>query len=401
MRVGVISDAMHYRDQNGRLCVIGPLVRQFGEWANLFEEVVICAPFVDGEAPPATHAPYASSNIRLIPIRPAGGNTLRAKLRLLRELPAWRRALTHLLSEVDALHVRCPNNISILGLLTIARTHHHRQAVYTGSWIAYPGQSPTYRYQRWFLRHWFRGPVAVYGPLPSDPRHVVSSFSPSFTRAAWEAEAGHIDARLVRLESSARLNGVVRVVSVGALSRNKNHQLIIRAVRLARDRGGDVHLTIAGEGATRAELEALTRELELSDYVELAGAVSHERVFQIMRQADFMVLASRSEGYPKVIIEALAHGAIPIVSAIGLAEQLTEHGDRGRTFLPDNASEIAEHILALSDDTHEMGRLVRNGRAFSEGLTLESWREHLRRTLETFWGVSLPTGGYRNIAEDQ
>ena len=52
MKLGIISDAQHYYDHNGRLCTLSQLSKQFEQWAELFEEVIICAPLKYGLPPP-------------------------------------------------------------------------------------------------------------------------------------------------------------------------------------------------------------------------------------------------------------------------------------------------------------------------------------------------------------
>ncbi len=137
MRLGIISDSHHYYDASGRLHNLTVLTRQFGCWANLFEEVVICAPLLPG-LPPASHTPYLHPQIRLLPVANAGGNSFGAKIHLLQQMGKWWQVLHQLLAQVDAVHIRCPNNISVLGLFAVQRSHHLRQAVYTGTWLGYP-----------------------------------------------------------------------------------------------------------------------------------------------------------------------------------------------------------------------------------------------------------------------
>ena len=98
MKLGIISDAHHYWDARGRLCVLGPVARQFEQWAQLFEHVTVCAPLARG-MPPATHSPYEASNIELLPVRVAGGNTIVAKLELALQVVPWWQAIQTLLGS--------------------------------------------------------------------------------------------------------------------------------------------------------------------------------------------------------------------------------------------------------------------------------------------------------------
>jgi glycosyltransferase involved in cell wall biosynthesis len=385
-RLAIISDAHHYRDGEGRLCTLTPLARQFEKWAEMFEEVIVCAPLLPGP-PTAMHGPYRAANISLEPIPVAGGNTLRAKLSLAAKLASWRRALRRVLARTDAVHIRCPNNVSILGLLLLSRSHHLRQAVYTGNWEGYPGEPRTYRWQRWFLRNRFRGPVAVYGEWPGQPAHIVPTFSPVFSRAEWDAEAEQVRARIRRLQGAATLPAPVRLVSVGTLDRNKNHSVAIRAVALLRDAGMHAELDILGEGDQRPSLESLVRELGVGDRVRLRGKQAHDQVREFYRGADFAVQPSLTEGFSKVVVEAMLHGAVPLLSDLPVNRQTVDGGRRGRSFPPGDPQALARHLLELGESPAQVVRMVDESRRYALELTLDAWKEHLQGMLRRHWGT--------------
>lgn len=388
MRLGIISDAHHYLGADGRLYTLSPLARQFDQWAQMFDLVTICAPLLPG-IPRATHSPYAASNIRLLPITNAGGNTLQAKLDLFRKTAGWWQTLQKLIEQVDAVHIRCPNNISILGLLAVQRTDLLRQAVYTGSWMGHPDEAPTYRWQRIFLKYFFRGPVAAYGAWPNQPDHIVPSFSPSYSQADWDMESAQIVERLAWLCSLDRLPAPVRLISVGALNQNKNQQLILQALRCLLEQGIDCTLDLLGDGGQRAALEQQAQELGLHQRVIFHGNVAQRTVRQFYRQAAFVIQSPYSEGFGKVPIEAFFHGAIPILSDVDLSAQVVGGSDRGRCFSQGDAQAIADHVGKLIRQPAEMVRLIDNGREYARGLTLEAWQQHLREMLNHHWQTRL------------
>jgi len=256
VKLGIISDAHHFWDARGRLCVLSPVARQFEQWAQLFDEVTVCAPLARGLPPPIS-TPYGAPNIRLLPVRVAGGNTIAAKVELALQVIPWWRAIRTLLERVDAVHIRCPNNISIVGLLALERSKCLRQALYTGTWNGYATEPRTYRWQREYLRDRFEGPVAVYGAWPNQPSHVVPSFSPSYREAEWTAEAGSVEAKLERLQPLRQLPRPLALLSVGGLDRNKNQQVAIRAVKALYALNVAARLDILGDGPERAELARL------------------------------------------------------------------------------------------------------------------------------------------------
>lgn len=388
MRLGIISDAHHYYDAQGRLATLSPLVRQFEQWAALFDEVTICAPLLHG-LPPGTHTPYQVANIKLLSISKAGGNGIWAKANLVWKVKDWWLALRQLLREVDAVHIRCPNNISILGLIALLRSNCHRQALFTGTWLGYPGEPITYRWQRWFLKNHFRGPVAVYGNWPNQPPHIVSSFSPSYSEADWILESGRIANNLDHLAALRTLPQPLQLLTVGSLSRNKNQQLVIRSVRLLKDIGIEAELHVLGDGELRMELQGIAQNLGVEGQVHFHGRTPYDKVRQFYREADFVVQAPLAEGYGKVPIEAFFHGAIPVLSNVNLSSQIVGGTERGRCFPSEDATALAQVIRELADRPHEMVQLIANGREYARSLTLETWQQHIKEMLERAWDVDL------------
>jgi glycosyltransferase involved in cell wall biosynthesis len=100
------------------------------------------------------------------------------------------------------------------------------------------------------------------------------------------------------------------IVAIGRMERQKNHGLAIRAFAELRKRR-EARLLILGEGSERAELAALVRQLGLEDAVTMPGFVSD--VAETLSRASLLLIASRYEGYPAVLVEALASD-VPVVS---------------------------------------------------------------------------------------
>jgi glycosyltransferase involved in cell wall biosynthesis len=111
---------------------------------------------------------------------------------------------------------------------------------------------------------------------------------------------------------------VHRLVTVARLSPEKGIDDLMKAVALLRDEDVRVTLDIAGEGPQRAELDALVRELELTDRVRFAGFVPHgPKLIAMLDAADTFVLSSRSEGLPHSLVEAMARGLPVIATEVG------------------------------------------------------------------------------------
>jgi len=121
-----------------------------------------------------------------------------------------------------------------------------------------------------------------------------------------------IDLTRIRFDkdSSAPLNARIQLLAVGRLDDLKDYPTMIRAVNILRGTR-EVSLAILGDGEKRRELQSLIDELNLSGIVTLYGFVADTSSWY--RTADLLILSSKTEGFPNVIVEALAHG-VPVVS---------------------------------------------------------------------------------------
>lgn len=388
MRLGIISDAHHYYNSDDLLCTLSLLARQFEQWAEIFDKVTVCAPLLQGP-PPSLFTPYATSSIKLLPVKNAGGNTPSAKLNLIKTSIGWVKTINELLGQVDAVHIRCPNNISIPGLFALQRTRLLRHAVYTGSWIGHPNEPMSYRAQRLYLKYLFKGPVSVYGDWPNQPSHVVPSFSPSYSIQDWKMESDQVEARINKLKVEKKVQTPINILTVGSLNKNKNQSLVIRSIKGLIDSGYPCNLIVIGDGIERENLERMVSSLGIEKNVNFAGKVSHKIVREYYRKADFVIQAPYSEGFGKVPIEAMFHGVIPILSDVDMSKQIVGDGVRGKCFPQGDVDAAIRIILELRKNPSEMSQMIQGARVYTKDLTLEAWQKHIISTLNNHWYTDL------------
>ena len=119
------------------------------------------------------------------------------------------------------------------------------------------------------------------------------------------------------------------ILSVGQLTLNKGFDLLIKGLKILSDESfaKNLQLVIVGEGATRKELENLIFSLQLNEHVWLVGVVPHKELYLWYSAADLFCLASKKEGWPNVLLEAMACGT-PVVGtpAGGIPEIISTNG---------------------------------------------------------------------------
>jgi glycosyltransferase involved in cell wall biosynthesis len=133
------------------------------------------------------------------------------------------------------------------------------------------------------------------------------------------------------------------LLSVGNLLAFKGHGLVIEALSLVPE----CELVIAGEGPDRAAFEALARQCGVSGRVRFVGSVNQQDLRRFYCAADALVLASSREGWPNVLLEAMACGTPVIATAVGGVPEIVTSPDAGAVVKERSAPALARAVREL------------------------------------------------------
>jgi len=137
------------------------------------------------------------------------------------------------------------------------------------------------------------------------------------------------------------------LLSVGRLHPVKDHAFLIRACRELKNRGQSLLCLIAGEGQERPSLVRLVERLDLQPQVELLGQLPREWLSYYYQLADVVVLTSRSEGVPLVLMEAMAQERTVLAPAITGIPELVEHGKTGFLYRAGSLEDFVAQIETI------------------------------------------------------
>lgn len=151
----------------------------------------------------------------------------------------------------------------------------------------------------------------------------------------------------------------------------------LKAFRIVRVAIPDAHLTIAGSGPERANLEAIAKELGVADAVVFAGQIDNERMPILYRDADIALNPSLADNMPISILEALASG-VPVISTnIGGVPFLVEDGKTALLVPPGNPERMAEAVLRVLSDEALRESMVQTGLGHARRFAWECVRGEL------------------------
>ncbi len=171
------------------------------------------------------------------------------------------------------------------------------------------------------------------------------------------------------------------VCFVGRLSPEKCVEHLLEAFKTVVARNPGAGLCIAGDGRLADPLRARASELGLADEVLFCGYVEH--MHSLLPHFDCIVLPSKTEGLPIVLLEAMQAGVPIVASEVGGIPELLDGGKAGLLFPPGDVDRLADSIASLVDDQQTASRLAENARLrFDRHYSSESMADAYNRVYE-------------------
>lgn len=374
-RLLVVSSVTHYRD-GGQLHAYGPYAREIDEvWAHLFSEVVIAAP-CRLEPPPGDCLAFSRTNITMAPQQEMPAVTWRASLRLSLTVPGVIYGLARAMRQADAIHVRCPGNLGLLGSIMAPLFTRRLVAKYAGQWNGCSGEGWSNRLQRFFLRsRWWQGPVTVYGHWPGQPSHIVPFFTSMMTAQQVEHAA--------TVAASKRISKPLRIVFTGRLTPEKRVGVLLEAAKLLAQRGIEVQVAIVGDGPEMQQLGRSAELLGMSNAVHLVGGLPLDGVLPWYEWGDCLVLPSFSEGWPKAIAEGMCYGLVCLAVDHGQVSSMLS--GRGILLQTGTAEEIADSLESVAREPERYRPITLNASKWAGQYSLDALRAALAELLRGHW----------------
>lgn len=175
-----------------------------------------------------------------------------------------------------------------------------------------------------------------------------------------------LDIRGSRVDGAAYATGF-RIGVIARISDVKDHQTIVSAFARARPHIPGATLQIVGDGPRRTDLESQVEGLGLTPQVRFLGRRSD--VAGLLGSFDLFVTASRSEGLPLAVLEAMAAGCTIVCSDIPAHRELLDDGSTARFFAAGDADMLAERMI-------DAARNPADSRRFAEAAKRRALAQH-------------------------
>ncbi|MCB9201619.1 MAG: glycosyltransferase family 4 protein [Flavobacteriales bacterium] len=286
------------------------------------------------------------------------------------------------LYKCDAVHTPIPSNIGTIGFILAHLFNKPLYIRHCGNW--YKQKTVSEKFWKWYMEK-FAGGNKVFlttgggDNSPSEKnKNIKWIFSSSLSINEIENQSFKIK------PSDFKLCIVSRQV------KEKGTDLVIKSLSILYKTGIDIKLNVVGEGPYLEYLKKLTNDFKINHLVKFYGKLNHEGVMEILSDSHiFCYPTSASEGFPKVILEAMSQGLAIITTPVSVLESLITENESGIILYDSSPENIANTIKKLISDKSTFDKICYNARNASKKYTLENWVIEIRNHLEKGWNVKL------------
>ena len=356
----------------GNLYAYGPYTREINLWGKYVDELTVVAPLSKKNVS-AIDLPYNHSNTRLKQIPSISLTSFSQIIKSIVFAPVIFFKITNEMSKADHIHLRCPGNIGLIGCIAqIFFCKKIKTAKYAGNWDPQAKQPISYRLQKWMLRNTSLTKnmrVLEYGQWNEQTKNIKSFFTATYPKSK------------VRQAKSSEFGLNYKFLFVGSLSPGKRPLYAVQVIEALYKKGVSCSLELYGDGVQRGLLENYIELHNLSKIIKLHGNQSAEKVENAYLKSQFLILPSKSEGWPKVVAEAMFWGCIPIATKISCVPWMLGNGQRGLLIEMDLDRDVNK-VLYLLSQQEKIRDITNNAQNWSQKYTLDSFDDEIKKLLK-------------------
>jgi glycosyltransferase involved in cell wall biosynthesis len=174
----------------------------------------------------------------------------------------------------------------------------------------------------------------------------------------------------------------MRVVFVGALNENKGVLRALEILNRVRSSGVRIKVDIVGDGPQRHTLEQAIQAADWGPDLVVHGWLPKGAIGQIYGQSHLILMTSKTEGWPKVLSEAMAYGVVPVASAISCIPDWLKEFGCGEKIDSADYNGFANSILSFVRDLDRLKAHSAKAIAAAERFTYDNYIIAVQKLLQ-------------------
>jgi glycosyltransferase involved in cell wall biosynthesis len=362
----------------------GGFVYHMEALALLFEKVRVVVPADKPSGGGET--PFTRPNIEVVPLKPITAKGLARKLLMpfwfLHQLPVFIKNMRW----ADAVHAPIPGDVGTIGMLLAHASGKPLYVRHCGNW--YKPATVAEKAWKWYMQKYAGGKrvFLATGGGAQPPSPINPAMEWIFSTSLWQ---NRIAANAMRSKVGEHWPNLKLIIACRQ-DEKKGTGRVLDALHALLPEFPTLLLDVVGGGPHLAQFKEQAKRLGIDGAVTFYGSVGQAQVVEAMKQADlFCYPTDASEGFPKVVVEAMSCGLPVITTPVSVLATIIPQGNVG-VLLQHNTPEC----LAAAIRGYLINRLLleeqsANCMQFAQQFSLENWAEVTRKKLEAGWGVKI------------
>ena len=367
----VIITHVNHKKQNNQYFGYDPYIREMNIWLKFVDKLIVVAP-LENSSPTTIDSFYDHDSIDFRETSSFSFTNFKESFFALFNFPVIIWKIFFAMKIADHIHLRCPGNMGLLAcFVQIFFPQKIKTAKYAGNWDPKSKQPCTNKLQKWILSNTFltrNMQVLVYGDWESQSKNI----KPFFTATYSEFEKENFQ--------KTGFEETIEFVFVGSLVAGKNPMYAVKLIHNLIKKNDKITLDIYGEGAERESLEKYIRNNHLENHIFLHGNQDKETLKIAYQKSHFVILPSKSEGWPKAIAEGMFWGCVPIATQVSCVPFMLDYGNRGILLNMNLESDSAKVAVYLNDKI-DFDRKSKLAAEWSQNYTTDVFETEIKKLL--------------------
>jgi len=356
----------------------GGFVFHMQAMAGIFTSVNVVVPVSESVA--KGEVLFSNSKLTITPLRAIRQKGIFRKL----YMPIW--FLRHIglfytaIKNTDAVHAPIPGDVGTVGMLMAHVMGKPLLVRHCGTWLA--ANTLAEKFWKWYMTKYAGGNRVFYATGGSEVPPAAENpalewiFSSSLTKDDLIRNAER---------STPGQNGELRLLIACRQDEQKGTGRVIEALKLIEE-SYSITFDVIGEGSDLVKFKQLAEEAGQQNRIRCWGKLSHKDVIATMKTADVFCYPTRaSEGFPKVVLEAMSCGMTIIANPVSVLKTLIPGSNAGVILSNDEPATIADIIRTLYHDRNLLVINAKRASDFAKQFSLESWADKIREKMELTW----------------
>jgi hypothetical protein len=353
---------------------------QMAALSELFDETRILVP-CESEAGAAGLTELIGNNMSVRPLSVPRGAGFKRKIRMIGWVVSNSRSIWREIRRADAVHAPIPGDVGTIGMVFALLQRKPLFVRHCGNWLVQTTVAE--RFWKWAMERFAggRNVMLATGGAVEPPSKQNSNIRWIFSSSLRSAQLGTVVPRKLG-------DGSLRLIIACRQEENKGTGIVIASLPLILKSFPDTTLDVVGDGSLLEKLKLQAASLGVGDRVTFHGKIEQVKVLDLLKRADvFCYPTSASEGFPKVVLEALACGLPVITTRVSVLPQLIGQ-DAGILLSEATRESLAAAVVKICSDKAGYVRMSANAIEVASQYTLEKWRDDIGAVLRSTWKVA-------------